>query len=346
MSGEPGKGKGGQDQAAWIESRTERRWESDGGDDNKGGAGWVMTFADLMSLLMCFFVLLLSFAELDVIKFKRLAGSMNQAFGVQQKFRAEDPPKGTSIIAQEFSPGTPRPTPLNEIWQKTTDDSRSSLDVACQDQGSSNTGETGEAQQSVIVDKIEDLVGETEQDAIDMAQALSKEIAAGVLEVETVGRKIVIRIKEHGTFKSGSDEISSNFRPVLKIIREQLRDMEGQILVEGHTDDDPINTARFRSNWALSSGRAVSVAHELFVDPDLDQDRFAVMGYAETRPLVSNSTVAGKARNRRVEVMINQGLTPEVQGELEVLRDENPALYQEVREELFERFELSPEEIF
>lgn len=122
--------------------------------------------------------------------------------------------------------------------------------------------------------------------------------------------------------------------------------MEGQILVEGHTDDDPIQTARFRSNWALSSGRAVSVAHELFLDPDLDQERFAVMGYAETRPLVSNLTAAGKARNRRVEVMINQGLTPEVKGELEVLRDEFPVLYQEVREELLERFELSPEEIF
>ena len=120
-----------------------------------GGAGWIMTFADLMSLLMCFFVLLLSFSEMDVLKFKRLAGSMESAFGVQQKFRADDPPKGTSIIAQEFSPGTPRPTPLNEIWQKTTDESRSSLDVACQDMGSSNTGESGDAEQMVVVDKIQ-----------------------------------------------------------------------------------------------------------------------------------------------------------------------------------------------
>ena len=70
--------------------------------EEEGGGGWIMTFADLMSLLMCFFVLLLSFSEMDVLKFKRLAGSMSQAFGVQQKFRADDPPKGTSIIAQEF----------------------------------------------------------------------------------------------------------------------------------------------------------------------------------------------------------------------------------------------------
>lgn len=314
--------------------------------DDGGGGGWIMTFADLMSLLMCFFVLLLSFSEMDVLKFKRLAGSMSEAFGVQQKFRADDPPKGTSIIAQEFSPGTPQPTPLNEIWQKTTDESRNSLDVACQDQGSSNTGESGDAQQMIIVDKVKDLVGETEQDAIEMAEALSKEIAAGVLEVETSGRRITIRIKEHGTFPSGTDRLSPNFLPVLKIVREQLRDMEGQIIVEGHTDDDPINTARFRSNWALSSGRAVSVAHELFKDPELDQDRFTITGYAETKPLVSNSTPAGKSRNRRVEVVVNQGLSSEVQGELEVLKEEFPALYEDVRQELLQRFELSPEEIF
>jgi chemotaxis protein MotB len=70
-------------------------------------APWVMTFADLMSLLMCFFVLLLSFSEMDALKFKRLAGSMNEAFGVQNILNVTDVPKGTSIIAKEFSPGRP-----------------------------------------------------------------------------------------------------------------------------------------------------------------------------------------------------------------------------------------------
>ncbi len=315
-------------------------------NDKGGGAGWVMTFADLMSLLMCFFVLLLSFSEMDVLKFKRLAGSMSQAFGVQQKFRADDPPKGTSIIAQEFSPGTPRPTPLNEIWQKTTDDNRNSLDVACQDMGSSNTGESGNAQQMVVVDKIQDLVGETEADAIELATALSKEIAAGVLEIETAGRRIILRIKEHGSFGSGSAELSPDFRPVLKIIRQQLRDIDGSIIVEGHTDNDPIATARFRSNWALSSGRAVSVAHALFEDPELEQARFSIAGYADTKPLVSNTNAAGKARNRRVEVIVMQGLGEEVKRELEILKDEFPAAYENVRRELIQRFELTPEEIF
>ncbi len=171
--------------------------EAQGGGVDLGMPAWVMTFADLMSLLMCFFVLLLSFSEMDVLKFKRLAGSMSQAFGVQQKFKANDPPKGTSIIAQEFSPGKPEPTPLNQIWQKTTDLSKNSLEVACQDMGSSNIGESGDAQKLVVVDKIRDLVGETEENAIELATALSKEIAAGVIEVETEGRRIIVRVKEH-----------------------------------------------------------------------------------------------------------------------------------------------------
>ena len=83
--------------------------------------GWLATFADLMSLLMCFFVLLLSFSELDVIKFKQIAGSMKTAFGVQRDIVLEEPPKGTSVIKQEFSPAISEPTLLNQVKQKTTD---------------------------------------------------------------------------------------------------------------------------------------------------------------------------------------------------------------------------------
>jgi chemotaxis protein MotB len=77
------------------------------------------TFADLMSLLMCFFVLLLSFAEMDVLKFKQIAGSMKFAFGVQNKLEVKDIPKGTSVIAQEFRPGRPEPTPIEILQQQT-----------------------------------------------------------------------------------------------------------------------------------------------------------------------------------------------------------------------------------
>ncbi len=316
--------------------------------DTPKSGGWIMTFADLMSLLMCFFVLLLSFSEMDVLKFKRLAGSMRNAFGVQAQVNVMDVPKGTSVIAQEFSPGKPQPTPLNEIWQKTSDMTVSSLEVACQDMGASASasGEHGDAQQSIVVDKVADLVGDTEEDAIALATALSREIASGVLEVETVGRKIVIRVKEHGSFPSGSADISAPFQPVLKIIRGVLKDTEGQIYVEGHTDDVPISTAAFRSNWSLSSARAVSVAHGLFEDGAMDQTRFTVTGYGDTRPLADNANADGRARNRRVEIVIHQGLGDDVRKDLEALRRDDPTAYEGVRRTLMERFDLGPEEIF
>ena len=95
----------------------------------EGLPAWVMTFADLMSLLMCFFVLLLSFSEMDVSKYKEMAGSMKNAFGVQRDVKVKEPPKGINVIAREFSPGLPEPTVMNVIRQMTTNDLRVNLDL-------------------------------------------------------------------------------------------------------------------------------------------------------------------------------------------------------------------------
>ena len=93
----------------------------------EGLPAWMGTFADLMSLLMCFFVLLLSFSEMDVMKFKQIAGSMKFAFGVQNKIELKDIPKGTSIVALEFRPGKPDPTPIETVQQVTQDIRQRSL---------------------------------------------------------------------------------------------------------------------------------------------------------------------------------------------------------------------------
>ena len=96
--------------------------------ESKGVPAWVMTFADLMTLLMCFFVLLLAFSEMDVAKFKQLSGSMKDDFGVQSEIVVKTIRKGTSVVAQEFSPGKPEPTALNQIRQFTIDSNRNTLD--------------------------------------------------------------------------------------------------------------------------------------------------------------------------------------------------------------------------
>lgn len=309
-------------------------------------APWVMTFADLMSLLMCFFVLLLSFSEMDALKFKRLAGSMNEAFVVQNVLNVDDIPKGTSIIAQEFSPGRPDATPINQIWQKTTQLTENSLEVACQDTGSSNSGEKGDAIKLVIMNKLKELIGETEEDALEIAAALSQQIEAGIVEVESAARKITIRVKERGAFRSGSASLNEDFLPVLAVIKRVLAATPGFISIEGHTDSIAINTSQFSSNWALSSARAVSVAHGLFEGGLLRPDRFAVKGLAETQPLVANDSPANRSLNRRVEIVVEQSFDDEVADQLDTLKAIDPNLYNEIRSEFETRFELSDKEIF
>jgi len=306
------------------------------------------TFADLMSLLMCFFVLLLSFSEMDAMKFKRLAGSMAQAFGVQNKLNVTDVPKGTSIIAREFSPAIPEPTPINEIWQKTEDLTQSSLDFDCSAEFDVEQGEEAKdaGTKARIKKKLEDMVAQTEQDAIELAQSLHDQIAAGEVEVETRGRQIIIRIREKGSFKTASAELADDYFDVLDEIREVLRVKPGKITVQGHTDNIPIKTARFRSNWELSSSRAVSVAHELMKD-DINPMRFEVSGFGSSRPLIDNNTRENRARNRRVEIVIQQGLDETIsEDDVKLLKEEGGDLLRDLDLDPGYLFELQSNEIF
>lgn len=285
---------------------------------------WLATFADLMSLLMCFFVLLLSFSEMDVLKYKQLAGSMAAAFGVQNTINAKDIPKGTSIIAQEFSPGRPEPTPIVEVKQSTTDKTQANMDISCPvgetdseaiiDVGSGDQSESdneGENIKSEASAQASIVAVETERTATSVASSLIQEVKKGQIEVETDGSKIVIRIKENGSFASGTASLRPAFIPIMARVRDVLRGIPGLYTIEGHTDNLPINTARFRSNWELSSSRAVSVLDEMLVGKYLEERRFTVVGYGSTRPLVPNTTVENRSKNRRVEIVIEQGKEPD-----------------------------------
>ncbi len=253
----------------------------------EGLPAWLATFADLMALLMCFFVLLLSFSEIDALKYKLVVKSLDNAFGVQREVAAVQIPKGTSIIAQEFSPGEPRPTPLKEVRQDTMDETRDALKIKMD-------AEDLAKQQAEKVAK----------EAKQFKEALEGEIAEGLIDIETESNRIVIRIREKGSFSSGDAKLNTNFLPIVNKIREVLAKTDGQIAVAGHTDNIPINTPRFRSNWELSTSRAASVVHELLSGGDIPATRFILEGYAYTQPLTTNDTAENRARNRRVEIII------------------------------------------
>ncbi|WP_321527619.1 type VI secretion system protein TssL, long form [Sedimenticola selenatireducens] len=263
---------------------------------DEGLPPWLATFADLMSLLMCFFVLLLSFAEIDAIRFKKMAESMKDAFGVQREVPAPDIVMGTSVIMQEFSPSTiPEPSLVDEVRQQTTDIEKQNLDVP------------SDVADAVVEAALEKVLQEVAQQAEEIREALKLEIEENLVSVETEQTKIIIRINEKGSFPSGSAKLNDDFYGVMVRISEAVARTPGKVVVAGHTDDVPISTNRFRSNWELSSARAVTVVHALLDDPNVDPKRIAVEGHADSQPLVPNDSVENRAINRRVELIIQRG---------------------------------------
>ncbi len=251
-----------------------------------GVPAWVMTFADLMTLLMCFFVLLLAFSEMDVAKFKQLSGSMKEAFGVQSEIEVKTIPKGTSVVAQEFSPGKPDPTAINSVRQFTIDSNRNTLDV---------------------LDRELKEIEETREHARRLRLALRDEIEKGYVAIESEGTKIIIHIMERASFESGAANVRDEFAPVLAKISGLIDNTSGDVTISGHTDNVPIANDRFRSNWELSTSRAVSVAHALLAASTIDPRRVQVTGHADTRPRGPNDSTEERARNRRVDISIVRG---------------------------------------
>ena len=132
---------------------------------DEGLPAYMGTFADLMSLLMCFFVLLLSFAEMDALKYKMVVKSLDNAFGVQREVIADAVPVGTSIIAQEYSPGEPKPTPLKVVRQETIDDTREKIKVTMDEE-------------EVARQQAQEIAEETQK----FREALDEEIKEGLID--------------------------------------------------------------------------------------------------------------------------------------------------------------------
>lgn len=262
-------------------------------EDKPGIPAWVVTFADLMSLLMCFFVLLLSFSEIDAMKFKQIAGELSKAFGVQRDVPVLEIPMGTSPIFDKFSPGKPEPTPIDQVRQQTSEElpQLDTLRAELEAELEQKVAATTEKQVQFNMQAIKDV--------------LEKELTDGRLQMEQDRKRVIIRIEERGSFQSGSAVMTEDFEEILFRISEVLSQLPGEITVEGHTDDIPISTPRFNSNWDLSAARASSVANALLATGAVEAQRLKVQGYADTRPRASNEWPETRALNRRVEIVVD-----------------------------------------
>jgi len=214
----------------------------------------MVTYADLMALLLCLFVLLLSFAEVDSDSFRKNAGPIAEAFN------AIPSSQPSSLVSSPIVTLIP-------------------LDA-----------EPSNAQQRQMTENLEDL--------------LKNETSGSMVNVVSKGNSVVIRFPGHAAFPSGSAELADSFLPIVDKIGHTLSTVTGQIIVAGHTDNTPITTRTFRSNWDLSSARAVSVVHQLLTMGEITSDRVTAQGFAESRPLAANDTPENRSKNRRVEITV------------------------------------------
>lgn len=243
---------------------------------------YMATFADLMTLLLCFFILLLSMAEIDVIRYKMIAQTMANAFGVDETVQPDPIPAGTSVIKQTFSPN-PTQTLLEVDLTQQADPllrpiSAKEVDLFLQ------------AQKEALAQQLE--------------HSLQQAIKSGQLRIETRTDRVVIVLDDRSSFASAQASIKADFLPVMAEVATALEQQPNALVVAGHTDNVPLNSIFYRSNWELSAARATSVVHELLAMSTFSMDRFRIEGYADTRPIASNNTDAGKTRNRRVEIAV------------------------------------------
>jgi chemotaxis protein MotB len=137
-----------------------------------------------------------------------------------------------------------------------------------------------------------------------LSTQLEEEIKSGKVEVSMTPRGIVVSLKQAAFFSSGTDAVDLATMPTLQKVAGALKAVSNPVRIEGHTDAVPIHTARFRSNWDLSAARSIAIMETLSSRFEIPPQRMAIAGYADTVPVADNDTPEGRARNRRVDLVI------------------------------------------
>ena len=137
-----------------------------------------------------------------------------------------------------------------------------------------------------------------------LAKALQDVADEGLIEIEALPDRVSIRIRERGSFDSAQAELRPSFRPILVRVTQVLNQIPGRIVVSGHTDNVPIATAKFPSNWELSAARAAAFVHFMSKQGSMDPLRMEIRAHGEMKPLAVNNSPENRAKNRRVEIAL------------------------------------------
>lgn len=256
----------------------------------KGAPAWQSTFADLMNLLLCFFVLLFSMSTVDAQKFEEVVASFNQTFSI---FTAGATAIGDGVLV---SNGVSQ---LNEL-----DDYINS--TGKMDDGEIVSEDVANAQQQLEEAQME----EAEELAEKIQEAIDEEGMGEDVDLDFTTQYVQLTLKGALLFDSGSTLLKEEAKPVLDQVGVILESYaEGTIEIEGHTDNVPMSGAKYSNNDELSSGRALSVFNYLLSVTNLDPANMKHAGRGEYVPIADNSTAEGRAKNRRVEIKIYTSLS-------------------------------------
>ncbi len=255
-------------------------------EEHENHERWLVSYADFITLLFAFFVVMYSLSAVNEGKFRVMAEALKAAF--QSKPMSPDPIQFNSFVKPEIL-GTPELRNLPGV----TDGDPQAIALPKTPFPGRRTGGQAESGQARAMREIAEKVN----------RAMQPLIEKGLIAVKGSRYWLEVEIKSSVLFPSGSAQVQPDAVPVLKRLAGILHEYPNRIQVEGFTDNVPIRTAAFPSNWELSTARATSVVH-LFSGVGLSPGRLAAVGYGEHRPSAPNDTEAGRSKNRKVVLVI------------------------------------------
>lgn len=239
---------------------------------------WLVSYADFITLLFAFFVVMFASSQTDKSRAKQVSQAVEKALKDGSSFNV--PPAVAKILG-----GTVDDKGLGNAMMR-------------------GPGGAQKSMKETAPDNIAELLPSLQL----LSKELEAEIKAGKLELRMEARGLVISLRESAFFPSGGDTLEKDSYSTMKTLAALIGSLPNPIQLEGHTDSIPIHNARFKSNWELSCARGIAVLNALCDDFHLPHDRFSVVGRADTVPVDSNDTLQGRARNRRVDVVIVNSL--------------------------------------
>lgn len=263
-------------------------------DEVKPGApAWQSTFADLMNLLLCFFVMLFAMSSVDEQKFELIAASFSQTFSIFDS-------GGSSLLE-----GLLINNGVSQLSQ---------LDVYMNTMGQAEEANEESEEYEEFEDKLSDIQEEMLKENEELAEKIEETIAEqnleGDIDVDFTSQYVELTLNGALLFDSGKANLKDEAYPLMEKVGVILQKYaESVIEVEGHTDNVPINTAKFANNNELSSARALSVFDYLVEKTNLNPALIKHSGRGEYVPVADNATSEGRAKNRRVEIKIYNALS-------------------------------------